>query len=199
MFDDDGKMLITAHVRCPCPADFTQGIVAARLRPGITVKVRQQTVALSAMQMNGTAKSRLRQHAFHLGAGPILAPLVQKFQLPIAQQFQAGQIDRSAIVTGIVDVIGTRSHLGDFAFRSTLEFAIFEDGEVDAADGQVGVVDADLAFDRSWVIGIRQMPCLTALHHVDVFGVDRSNRRSGPAELVACLPFSPQMFACPTS
>ena len=50
--------------------------------------------------------------------------------------------------------------------RAGLEFAILQNGEVDAADPHARVVDADAALNGTWIVGVRQMPGLVALHHV---------------------------------
>ena len=66
-------------------------------------------------------------------------------------------------------MVGARALLGDESLGAGLELPVLDDGEADAADFQVGIVDRDAALDRGRVVGVGQVAGLRALDLVDVF------------------------------
>ncbi len=139
---DDGEMLVAAEMHGPRAADFFERAIARRLRPAVAIEVGEQAIVALAVHVDGAAEGGLREHGLHLRAGPVLRPVAEEFLLPLAEQLQARQVDRLRIVGGIVDVVGTRPHLRNLARRAALEFAVFENGEVHAADVQPREIDA---------------------------------------------------------
>ena len=180
VFDDDTQVLISANVRCPGAADGGECRVTTCLRPAVAIEIGEQSVAGSSVQVHGSAERGLREHAFHSRVGPVLAPGVQELQLSVAEQFQALEIDGRSVVVRVVDMVGSRPHFGDLALGAALELPVFEDGKIDAADSQAGVVDSDLAEHGCGIERIGQVPGLAALDHVHVAsGVEVATAGSG--------------------
>ena len=115
-------------------ANCRQCFVATCLRPTIAIQICQQPVVWFAVQMDRAAKCSLAEHALHFRVRPIFAPIIEKRELSITQQFQLRQIHRFRIVRSIVDVIGTRTHFWNLPFRSTLEFPVLKNRKVNPAD-----------------------------------------------------------------
>ena len=120
------------------------------------------------MHVNGAAKGGGGKNALHFRLGPVLPPVAEKFFLTRPEQLQTGKVHGLRVVGGIVDVIGARSHLRDFAERAALELAIFENGKVHSANPQAGKIHRDAALDGRGIDGIGQVPGLLALHLVHV-------------------------------
>ena len=99
------------------------------------------------MNVNGTAKSGLAEDDFLLGSGPVLRPATEEFQLAVTEEFEPFDIDGFTVVLGIVDMVGARSHFWNRSFWTSFELAVFEDRKRDAGVGEVGKIDADIAFD----------------------------------------------------
>ena len=59
------------------------------------------------------------------------------------------------------------------AERAGLEFAVFNDREVDPAEIEARVVNADALFDRSGIVRVGQVAGLLALDHPDVFVMEK--------------------------
>ena len=159
MLHDHRKVLIPTQVRGPGTADLDQGTCASGLRPAIAIKVSQQTLITPAVHVNGSAKSRGRQHTFHLRtAAVVLAPFMEELFLSFAQKLQARQVDALWIIRGIIDVIRPRSHLRNLACGSALELPIFQDGKVDPTDDHAGEVNLHIAIHIGRIDRVRQMP-----------------------------------------
>ena len=93
--------------------------------------------------------------------------------MPVAQEFLAGKVEVPRIVVLHLNVVGpfAQRFPDDVQVEATrLELAVFEDGEVDAADIQAGVVDADSLLDRRLVVRVGQVRGLLPLHHLHVLG-----------------------------
>ena len=145
-----------------------QRVVAAGLWPTVGIHVRVQTTVGTAVNVGTAAKDSLRERDFHIGVAPILSPLVDELQLAIAQQNRTRNIYAGWIIVWVLNVIGTRSLLGNSTRRAGLEFAVLQDREVDVAPIQVGVIDTDALADLVRIGGIRQVAGLGAFHLLDI-------------------------------
>ena len=76
------------------------------------------------MHVYRPAKRGLRQHALHLGTGPVRAPILEEFFLTRAKQLQPRQIDFIRVILRVIDVVGAWSHFWNLARRAALEFSI---------------------------------------------------------------------------
>ena len=156
----------TTTARCWSPQRCTararrisRRAASSALRPAVAIEIGQQAVVGLAVQMDRAAERRLRQHALHLCTGPVLPPVAQEFQLPLAQQLQARQVDRLRIVRSSLMWSG-RGPICGICPRAGLELAIFENGEVDAADAQPREIHGDALLDRRGIDRIGQVPRL---------------------------------------
>src|SRR5688572_10228400 len=131
MFNDDCQVLVPTKMHGLYAAQFFEGLIAPGLRPAVAVQTGQESIAWIAMHVDSTAKCGLRKYCFYLRTGPVFAPLAQKLELSVAEQLQTRQVDRSGIIRGVVDMVGSRAQLGYFSGRSRFELAIFQDGEID--------------------------------------------------------------------
>ena len=148
--------------------------------PGIAVEIGEEAVVGLAVDVNRPGEGSLRKDRFHLRAGPVLSPLIEKLQLSLAEKNEAGEIDGAAVVGRVVDVIGARAHFRDFPLRAGLELPVFEDGEINFPDTQACEVYGDPAIDGLRVIGIRKMPGLLPLHHIHILrSIEIASCRSG--------------------
>ena len=165
---DDRQVLIAAEVRGLRRLQNPQGGVAARLRPAVAVQVGEQPVVPGAVEVHRAAESRLREGALRPHALPLVGPAGEPGELPLAEQFQAGEVDRRAVVRGIDDVVGPGPQLRDRAERARLALPVFEDREVDTADHEPREIDADPLLHRCGIHRVGQVPGLLPLHHVHV-------------------------------
>ncbi len=69
----------------------------------------------------------------------------------------------------MIRAIRPPSSVGEKALRPCLEFAVFNDGEADAADSQGSVIDADSTFDGSRIKGIGKVAGLGSFNLFYVF------------------------------
>ena len=120
------------------------------------------------MHVDGTAERGLREHGLGPDPASVAGPAVEPVELPPAEQLEAGEVDRLAVVGRIGDVVGAGAELGNRALGTGLELAVFEDREIQATEHQPREVDRDPLLHRRGIDGVGQVPGLLPLHHVHV-------------------------------
>ena len=143
------------------------------LGPAVGVHVGVESVLNIAVKMSSAAESGLGKHRLHGDAFGVVGPVFEEKELAFAEEFETGNVDHFGIIVGVANVVGARAFHGVATFGSGFEFAVLQDGKVDAAEDEVGVVDADALLDGSGVVGIGKVPTLLALHHFDIFGMKK--------------------------
>ena len=133
MAHNGGKMLIAGDVNSFGFGDKFQCFVATCLRSTVRIEIGMEAIVDTSMKMSAATKSGLGEHGFHAHAITLIGPSGEKFFLSCTEELQTWGIDDFGIILRIENMIGAWAFHRMPTERPGFEFAIFENGEVDAA------------------------------------------------------------------